>query len=470
MSVQEAPVLADDQVFGPFIQLVTKDTLVLALTVAVVLGTMNWLFSRFGKETSPLVRIYHHANSLDVVLHNSTDTENGDKISDPTSCVSSSSSSTRKAIPEGPPCVTTLQHVLKQYCPTLTDPEKAVFRPSRWLFNGHLQTAAVTRMAFRTGYEVDYHRELVPLPDGGSVALDWYPSTDDVPNGQESRQPIVLIMHGLTGGSHEFYVRALIKKLMADPQLSYRTVVMNNRGCGFSELLTPQLYSAGYTDDLRHVVRQIHSRYPHAPLVGVGFSLGSNILVKYIGEEGDQCKFAGAVSVGNPFNLLQTSDTLHDEGIMGPLVYTRVMRGNLVRALMRHKHVFMGAGMDLDTVNKSRTVREFDELVTRRMFGYDTVKDYYVNASCAPYVSKVRVPLLCLQSEDDPICSAKSIPYEDCLNNPFIVLATTAHGGHLGWLEAGSQGNQVKPWTPEPIAEYISAILHIDHCLPQAKS
>ncbi|KAJ1654836.1 hypothetical protein IWQ61_005305 [Dispira simplex] len=458
MGVHESPVLAADRVFKQFIQLVTKDTLVLALTTATVLGIMSWLFRKLGNEKLHQVKLYHHSNSLDVVLHNSTDAENGDRKPTTVPYVSSSSRSSHTAIPDDHPCVTTLQHVLRQHCPTLTDPEKGVFRPSRWLFNGHLQTAAVARMAFRTGYEVDYHR----------VALDWYPPPDAVPNGQESRKPIVIIMHGLTGGSHEFYVRALVKKLTADPQLPYQTVVMNNRGCGFSELLTPQLYSAGYTDDLRYVVRQIHSRYPYAPLVAVGFSLGSNILVKYIGEEGDRCIFSGAVSVGNPFNLLQTSDTLHDEGLMGPLVYTRVMRGNLVRALMRHRHVFMGAGMDLDTISKSRTVREFDELVTRRMFGYDTVKDYYVNASCAPYVAKVRVPLLCLQSVDDPICFSKSIPYQDCLNNPFVVLATTAYGGHLGWLETASQGKQVKPWIPEPIAEFIFAVLHIDHCLPQA--
>ncbi|RKP35075.1 Alpha/Beta hydrolase protein [Dimargaris cristalligena] len=350
--------------------------------------------------------------------------------------------------------------LLYSTCPALTDPDKAVFKPSKWLFNGHLQTAAVTKMEILKGYDVDYSRETVSLPDGGTVALDWFPSLEVNP---DPNLPIIFILHGLTGGSHEFYVRSLVKTI-TDARHGCRVIVLNNRGCGFSEILTPKLYSAGYTDDLRFVLQRLRNQFPRTtPIIGVGFSLGSNILVKFVGEEGDRCVLKAAVSVGNPFNLLKASEVLND-GFWGSLVYTRVMKNQLLRFFNRHKHMFVESDFDLDlaSVAKSKTVRDFDDLVTRRVFGYATVQDYYTSASSGPYVPRVRIPLLCLNSLDDPVCSAQSIPYRAIRENPYTVLATTASGGHLGWFEAGSDGNRVRPWSIDPISEFCMAMTRVD--------
>ncbi|KAJ1979471.1 hypothetical protein H4R34_002815 [Dimargaris verticillata] len=425
--------------------------LVAALALTVLFGLVWLLHWSITPSSNQLNLYYNQSNPLTLCIP-----KRPPRRVETTSSIEHAATTRHAPLPNvaKPPSTTqTLPKRLAARCPSLTDKAKAIFTPSRWLFNGHLQTAAVTKLAFFKGYDVDYHRELVSLPDGGAVALDWYPSFEEQP---DSSIPIVLILHGLTGGSHEFYVRALVQWMTAAPY-HYRAVVMNNRGCGFSELLTPQMYSAGYTDDLRFVLNRLHRQFPDTSMLAAGFSLGANILVKYLGEEEGRCFLQGAVAVGNPFNMLKASEIL-SEGLLGSLIYTKVMRNNLVRAFLRHKQVFNGSGLDVDLVAKSRTLYEFDDLMTRRMFGFETVRDYYISASSSPWVRRVRVPLLCLNSLDDPICSFQSIPFQDCINNPYVVLATTAHGGHLGWFETGADDNQIKPWWTKPVGEFIAAL------------
>ena len=171
------------------------------------------------------------------------------------------------------------------------------FRPSPWLVNGHLMTLSVL---FRKCPCIMYSRELVPTPDGGQVSLDWVSRTmehahahapahagacagegsDDVAG---CTQPVLLLLHGLTGGSHEAYVSDMAT--LAHDECGMRVVVLNCRSCAHSSLLTPTSYHAAWTHDLRHVVALLHARFPAAPLLALGFSLGANILCNYLGEE-----------------------------------------------------------------------------------------------------------------------------------------------------------------------------------------
>lgn len=141
--------------------------------------------------------------------------------------------------------------------------------------------------------------ELLSTPDGGTVSIDWAPSFETMP---VDETPTLVLLHGLTGGSHESYIRSLIETVTRDYR--YRCVVFNARACANTELTSAQLYSAAWTEDLRVAVKHIRKTLPEAKLMSIGFSFGSNILMNYMGEEGDQCEFVGAVSVGNPFDIL----------------------------------------------------------------------------------------------------------------------------------------------------------------------
>lgn len=111
--------------------------------------------------------------------------------------------------------------------------------------------------------------------------------------------------------------------------------------------------------------------------------------------------------------------------------------------------------VDVEKVQNAQSIREFDDLVTRPMGGYDTVNDYYRDASSSVKIKKVRVPLLCFNAMDDPISPAESIPYDEIKINPYVVLATTQHGGHLGWFEGNWSPTR---WIVKPLTEYIVAM------------
>ncbi|RKO84703.1 Alpha/Beta hydrolase protein [Blyttiomyces helicus] len=206
--------------------------------------------------------------------------------------------------------------------------ESGGFASTPFLFNGHLQTIWASFYSDWAKELVDYERETLPLPDGGTISLDWCPSP---PTPETAHIPTVILLHGLTGGSHETYVQDVIFNLRKD---GIRAVVCNFRGCAKTELTSSQLYCAAWTDDVKSAVESISARCD-GPLVGVGFSLGANIMLKYVGETGKSCPLIGCVSIANPFDLLLGNAALHRTWI-GKNVYSHAMARNLARLLERY--------------------------------------------------------------------------------------------------------------------------------------
>ncbi|CAG8530393.1 16135_t:CDS:2, partial [Acaulospora morrowiae] len=167
---------------------------------------------------------------------------------------------------------------LSSKCPSLVG-EHARYYPTPWIGNGHAQTL--------------YASKLVKTPDGGQIAVDWTPPMSQKPIDDT---PTVVVLHGLTGGSHESYIRCLLE-VLTNPPHNYRAVVINFRGCSESHITSPKLYSAASTNDLRTVLRYIQEIIPDSSLIAIGFSMGANILVKYLGEEGDKTPLIAAASV-----------------------------------------------------------------------------------------------------------------------------------------------------------------------------
>nr|CAG8436650.1 9338_t:CDS:2 [Entrophospora candida] len=344
-----------------------------------------------------------------------------------------------------------LYDYLKEKCPSLLG-EEARYYPTFWIYNGHLQTAYAAFANFEDVHLIDYERKFVSTPDGGQIAVDWTPPLSEK---VFDNTPTLVMLHGLTGGSHESYIRCLLEELTKPPH-NYRAVVVNFRGCSESFVTSPKLYSAGATEDLRVALNYIKESIPGAPLMAVGFSLGANLLVKYLGEEGDKTPLIGAASVANPFDLLCGNRAL-ERSYLGERVYSAAMADNLKKGYIRHLDVMkQDDRIHIESVLSSKTIREFDDRMTRISFGYDTVDDYYRDASSAQYVTRVKIPLLCLNAEDDPIVSAQSIPYDECKFNPYVILATTSFGGHLGWFEGFLNPYR---WCIKPLSEYCVAII-----------
>lgn len=325
---------------------------------------------------------------------------------------------------------------------------KDYYIPTWWLYSGHLQTLFVARLT-APEIKIDYTRELLRTPDGGTLALDWYPAVT------EATKRILVILHGLAGGSDEAYVRVVVDDFVTQPE-EEAVVVVNFRGCGNSPLTSPQLYCGAFTEDIRLAAREIKNRYPHAKLGLIGFSLGANVVVKYLGEEEANSPFDCAASIANPFDMLYSSRTV-DRTFIGRYIYSPQLAKGLLKLVKKHyemlsKHPLL----DLPYILQSRTVREIDSRATSVAFGYETADHYYREASSARFVTKVRIPLFCLNAEDDFLCPRDGIPFDEVRRNPYVLLGLTKKGGHIGWFE-GIRGK--KQWFVKPVIQYFKTML-----------
>lgn len=333
--------------------------------------------------------------------------------------------------------------------PDLTTP----YRPYPGLGNRHVET--IYAAFFRKRPPVRFWRELLRMADGGTVALDWPEGGADAEQWEElpPRAPHLILLPGLTGGSDDGYVRHLLVRAR---KAGFGVVVFNSRGCADSPVTSPQFYSASFTEDLRQVVRRVGELKPGSRLYAAGWSLGANILVRYLGQEGSAAPLAGAASLCNPFDLV-LSDQLFHVGFNN--IYDKALARQLRKIYAKHEALFenIGGEYNLPMAKKCQSVRQFDEGLTRVSFGYKTVDDYYYDASSCRTIKNVQVPLLCIQAEDDPIAPISGTPFADIEANPNCLLVVTPFGGHLGWV-AGPEAPRGAPWTDPYILAFFQAL------------
>lgn len=331
-----------------------------------------------------------------------------------------------------------------------------------WNMSGHLQT--MLHEFFRdTPSDMAFDREWLPTDDDGILALDYYRSCSNVQLvdwSEHSEAPVMLIIHGVVGGSHSHYVRHYAKLLTKN---GFRVIVMNARGCSASELRTPRYFACHFTEDLRRVVHHITGRFRTAPVFATAYSLGANLLTKYCGEEGERCKLAAAIALANPFDWPVVSDHLLG-GFLERHLYNFVLTKSLITFLGRHRPALEAYLADHDRIDFHRvmnvtTLQEYDTHLTCHLWGFDSLDEYYTAASGKNFLSSITIPFLTLQALDDPIIPATTIPYGEFLRNENLCLVTTKVGGHVGWLEKLiPKGNT---WSDEAACEFVQSVM--DH-------
>ncbi|KAJ1308893.1 hypothetical protein OPQ81_004580 [Rhizoctonia solani] len=336
--------------------------------------------------------------------------------------------------------------------PSLASPA-AGFEPVWWLPSGDLQTIFCSMGNFETVDRIKYQRKFIRVPDGGTLALDFCAA----PNATDT-SPIAVVLHGLTGGSHEHYIRALMTDLTST-STGFRAVVVNARGCAGSPVTSPQLYHGGTTDDLRYALLYIRSQFPSAQLMGVGFSVGANMLAKYLGEEGSSSALCAGVCLANVWDFAAGIEHMENGNFMQRFVYNNVL-GSAQRALYRSASYALGRVSGRWNLNEVFGasfcgMRWIDDRVASQMAGCKDAKDYYERNSSSKFLSGVKVPLLGLNACDDPIAS-KTIPYNAARSSDCFVLATTEGGGHLGWFTR--EKGEIKRWYTRPVVDFLTAV------------
>lgn len=309
------------------------------------------------------------------------------------------------------------------------------FRPAWWLPGPHLQSiwGALVR-----GYTpLEFHREALPTPDGDELMLDHVESGPG--------NPRVLLLHGFEGSSHSSYVQGFAA-LAA--QKRWNVTAMNFRHCArnlSSPHLTlpnklPRLYHSGDSPDVAHVVRTLAERDPQAPLFAAGASLGGSILLKYLGEAGDQCPVRAAMVISVPYDLAAGEANLNNR--MGRLYlesFLRTLRPKVSGLLQRHPE--LARTIDYDKLNASRRFLDMDRALTAPLHGYDTVEEYYARCSALGYLSRIHVPVLSLSAEDDPFV-APGVVHRVRREAPSTMrVLSTSQGGHVGFVSG-------TPWKP----------------------
>lgn len=280
------------------------------------------------------------------------------------------------------------------------------------------------------------------------LTVEWWDTPDgdrlEVALGPDpgGHAPVVLVLHGLEGNLHRSYVRLTLDALRRQGALP---VALNFRGCGGVPNLRPRFYHSGETSDPALVLRGLAERFPGRPLGAIGFSLGGNMLLRWLGEEGEAASgvLSGAAAISVPYDLAGGTGVL-ESGVMGR-VYTFYFLRSLRRKVLA-KRPLLEQVLDLPGVLAAPTLRRFDDLATAPLHGFSNAADYYERCRVEPVLGHIRVPTLLVQSRDDPFLPPGAIPEEAVAGNPWLVPAFSPAGGHVGFV-AGP------PWRPRFWAE-----------------
>lgn len=335
---------------------------------------------------------------------------------------------------------------LLENCPILHDR----YWPTFWCFGTHAQTALANILRGRLP-DLAYQREILAMKDGGIISLDWL---ENCPKESRHFQPVVIFLPGLTGHSQTEYVKSLVP---IAAKLGCRSVVFNNRGRGGVDIVTPRTYSACDTEDLREVLIHIKAKYPGNPIYAVGISLGGIILAHYLSESKENSSISAALLISVAFDIHAAEASLSLPGLN--LMLNKHLAQRLCEMVKPHMHIFSETGMDMDYVLESKTIREFDERFTAKVFNYSSVDEYYTAATLRSKITDIKVPLVCVNAADDMFCPANSIPCQEVLSTRTIALVISSRGGHIGFMDGFLP---VTPFFSERLFEqYLKGILSI---------
>jgi len=316
---------------------------------------------------------------------------------------------------------------------------RSTFKPAWWLPGPHLQT--LWPNVIRPRPRVTLVRERIELPDGDFLDLDWAPEADG---------PVVLVLHGLEGSAKSGYAAGILKQLATQ---RFQAVLMHARGCSGEPNRLARAYHAGQTEDMAYIAGLLAQRYPQRRLAAVGYSLGGNALLKWLGETGTRNPLDCAVAVSVPFVLAHAHERLQ-RGFSR--LYQWHLMGKMKQAVHRKRH-YPNFPIDTVAVDGLRTFRAFDDTVTAPLNGFDGVDDYYGRSSSRQYLVNIRRPTLILHAEDDPFMLPETMPGADELSSS-VTLETSRQGGHVGFVSGNIPGRG-QYWLETRIPQWLTAQL-----------
>ena len=320
----------------------------------------------------------------------------------------------------------------------------STYSPPPLLSGGHRQTlyaSLVRRVDF------DYDRsERIDTPDGDFLDLDWATArTTSRPQTNGGR--VAVLTHGLEGSTDRRYMRGMTRALT---RRGWDVCAWNLRGCSGELNRRVATYHSGKTDDLARVVDHVLDHgYDTAALVG--FSLGGNLTLKYLGERGADVddRIWGAVAISVPVDLKASS---HQIGRTSNWHYTQYFLRSL-QDTIRQKAERHPTGVRTDALDHIRTLRDFDDAYTAPLNGFRDADTYYREASSKPLLSALSVPTLLINAANDPFLAPSCYPTAIAEGHPHLTLEVPSSGGHVGFVTFSDTGTY---WSERRAASFLA--------------
>lgn len=305
--------------------------------------------------------------------------------------------------------------------------------------NGHLET--IIPYFFRKPQALKFSRERIETLDHDFLDLDWL---------RYGNRRLAILSHGLEGCSQSNYILGL-SKFLSDRD--FDVIAWNNRGCSGETNNLVKMYHSGASYDLREVVNHVAAQDFYHEIYLIGFSMGGNITLKYLGEEGANLnpRIRKAVAVSTPVYLPDCAKAL-SQGFSQ--IYSRKFIISLVEKLRAKKKKFPDFQADLDKLGKLWSFVEFDNALTAPLHGFKDADDYWNQSSSIRYIQHIQCSTLILNSLNDPFLHGQCYPFAETKDHPFVDLETPAFGGHVGF----SQGGVRQTWMDQRVYEYLTSI------------
>jgi predicted alpha/beta-fold hydrolase len=321
--------------------------------------------------------------------------------------------------------------------------QESSYIPPIWLPNGHFQT--IYPSFFRRLLPVQYQRERILTQDGDFLDLDWSGHQSD--HGIASKK-LVILSHGLEGSSQSQYIQGMVQYLN---EAGYDCLAWNFRSCSGEMNARLKFYHSGATEDLQEVIdRALQKSYTHIHLIG--FSLGGNLTLKYLGERGSALptQIASTVVFSVPLDLRACSLEMMKRANQ---VYMHRFLKSLKPKIIQ-KSIQFPDQIDLKRFADVKTLYDFDDIYTAGLHGFEHADHYYESCSAVNFISNITIPTLIVNAMNDPIVPFKSLPMDEIANLKFVYLENPKDGGHCGFRPIQLKKNVY--WSEERALAFIN--------------
>lgn len=267
---------------------------------------------------------------------------------------------------------------------------------------------------------------------------------------------LVLLIHGLEGSSESKYIVSNTNHLN---NKGLDTVCFNLRGCSGEDNLLLATYHSGKTEDVDFVVNYLLENYDYKNIVIVGFSLGGNLTLKYLGEkEGSLSPIVkGGIASSVPVDIGSAEKEMDK---LKNKLYMEVFFKTMKNKVLEKAHKFPEYKLDKDKLFKATKFKHLEHLYTVPVFGFESPEDYWEKASSKPYLSKIKRPTLLINAKDDTFLSRECYPYKEAENSDFFYFEEPKYGGHCGFMSSFKP--QENTWLEHRISRFIKENIQIE--------